>query len=144
MDPEQKPPTEKRNPTTQDEPETSPHLAAVFVSRSSQSPVLNAHLPLLIATATLAHPQSPPTRLVQLPKGCSARLEASLGLPRASFIALVEDAPHSKHLVDFVREHVPVVEVAWLKEAQSALYRPLRVNAIETTFPVSKKGPKKA
>jgi ribonuclease P/MRP protein subunit POP3 len=129
--------------TNQGEQGLPTHMAAVFVSRSSQPSVLHAHFPQLIATASLAHPDAPPTRLVQLPQGCENRLFASLGLPRASFVGILEDAPHSKHLVNLVRELVPPIEVLWLKEVQNAEYKLLKVNSILTTAPMDK-GIKKA
>jgi ribonuclease P/MRP protein subunit POP3 len=114
------------------------NLAAVFVCRSSQPSVLHAHLPQLMATASIASLPLPPMRLVQLPQGCETRLCSSLGLPRASFVGLLEDAPHSKPLLDFVRERVPIVEASWLKEVQSAKYRPVKINTICTTAPMAK------
>jgi len=116
----------------------SQHLAAVFVCRLSQPSVLYAHLPQLIATASLALPHLPATRLVQLPQGCESRLCSSLGLHRASFVAIKEDAPYSKPLIGLVREIVPVIEVPWLKEAQSAQYKPVKINAISSTALVMK------
>jgi ribonuclease P/MRP protein subunit POP3 len=112
-----------------------PHLAAVFVCRSSQPSVLHAHLLQLVATASLAHPLKAPTRLVQLPRGAENRLCSSLALPRASFIGILEDAPNSKVLIDLVRGLVSKVEVPWLAEAQSAQYKPVKINTIITTAP---------
>jgi ribonuclease P/MRP protein subunit POP3 len=117
-------------------------IAAVFVSRPSQPSVLHFHLPQLIATASLAYPNHVPIRLVQLPKGCEARLCSSLGLPRAAFVAIMEDAPHGKSMIDFVRETVPAIQVEWLKQVQSPQYRPVKINAIQTTVSMAKKGPK--
>lgn len=113
------------------------HLAAVFVCCSSQSPVFHAHLPQLVAAASLTRPLSQQTRLVRLPQGCESRLSLSLALPRVSFIGILEDAPHSKPLVHLVRDVVPVIEVPWLKEAQKAQYMPVKVNTVLATTPVS-------
>jgi len=116
------------------------HFAAIFVLRSSQPPILHAHLPMLIATASLAHPSRPPTRLVQLPKGSDARICAALGLPRVSFLGLLEEAePQARPLVELVRDCVPEIEVPWLKEARDPTYKPLKVNVIETSAPVATK-----
>lgn len=115
------------------------HFAAIFVLRSSQPAVLHAHLPQLIATASLAHPQLLPTKLVQLPKGCDARLCAALGLSRVSFIGILEGAPYSKTLLDLVRESVRDVEIKWLQEMQTPLYNPVKINMIESFAPVVKK-----
>jgi hypothetical protein len=112
------------------------HFSAIFVPRSSQPPILHAHLPQLVVTASLAHPELPVTRLVQLPKGCDARLSEALGLPRVSFIGILEGAPHSKSLVDLVRECVPEIEIPWLAEAKKSVYLPVKINAIESFVPV--------
>lgn len=111
------------------------HLTALFVSRSTP-PILSSHLRNLVATASLAHPELPATRLVQLPRGCDARVAASLGLPRAGVVGLIVDAPHSKPLVDFVLEQVHTIEVLWLKEMRDAQYLPVKINAAATTAPV--------
>lgn len=117
---------------------TAPNLAAVFVCRSSQPSALHAHLPQLIASASISSPLLPPIRLVQLPQGCENRLCSSIGLPRVSFVGLLEDAPHCKTLIDLVRERVPIIDMSWLKEVQSAKYRPVKINTICTTTPMAK------
>jgi ribonuclease P/MRP protein subunit POP3 len=118
---------------------TISHFAAIFVLRSSQPSILHAHLPQLIATASLAQPELPPIRLVQLPKGCDARLCVALGLSRVSFIGILEGAPHSRSLIDFVRDNVPEIEVPWLEEVRKMSYMPVKINAIETSVLVAKK-----
>lgn len=115
------------------------HFAAIFVPRSSQPPILHAHLPQLVAMASLAHPEMPPTRLVQLPKVSDTQLCAALGIPRVSFIGLLEGAPHAKALVELVRSSVAEVGIPWLDEAQKAAYKPLKINAIQTSAPIMKK-----
>lgn len=45
----------------------------------------------------------------------------------------MDDAPHATPLVEYVRAHVPEVEVPWLKEAVAANYLPLKVNAIQAS-----------
>lgn len=112
------------------------HFSAIFVPRSSQPPILHAYLPQLVVTASLAHPELPVTRLVQLPKGCDARLSEALGLPRVSFIGILDGAPHSKPLVDLVRACVPEIEIPWLVEAKKSVYLPVKINAIESFAPV--------
>jgi ribonuclease P/MRP protein subunit POP3 len=57
-----------------------------------------------------------------------------------SFIGLVESAPHSKSLVEVVRQCVPEIEIPWLKEVRESKYLPVKINAIETFAAVSKKG----
>lgn len=114
------------------------HLAAIFVCRSSQPSVLHAHLPQLVATASLRNPLVQATRLVQLPSGSENRLSSALGIPRASFIAILEDAPHSKPLLDLVQDVVPVIELPWLEEARKARYMPVKINTVLTTAPIGK------
>jgi ribonuclease P/MRP protein subunit POP3 len=116
------------------------HLAAVFVSRSSQPSALHAHLPRLISTASQAHPQLSPTRLVQLPKGSEDHISSSLQLPRAAFVGIIEGAPHSKPLIDFVFEHVPAINISWLEETCSAQYKPVNIKVVETTVPIKTRG----
>ena len=108
------------------------HFSAIFVTQASQPPILGVHLPQLVTTASLANPELPATRLVQLPKGCEARLSEALALPRVSFIGILDGAPHSKSLVDLARECVPVIEIPWLEEAKKSVYLPLKINAIES------------
>ncbi|KAH7348753.1 hypothetical protein BKA65DRAFT_266842 [Rhexocercosporidium sp. MPI-PUGE-AT-0058] len=115
------------------------HFAAIFVPRSSQPPILHAHLPQLIATASRAHPSYPATRLVQLPRECDARLCDALGLPRVSFIGILEGAPHTKALMEFVREHVLEIDVPWLKEVREEKYLSVKVNVVQTSAPVVEK-----
>jgi len=117
-------------------PSASVHFSAIFVLRSSQPTILHAHLPQLISTASLAYPGHPPTRLVQLPKGCDERVGEALGLPRASFIGLLEGAPHSEALVDLIRQCVEAIEIPWVKETK---YLPVKINTIETTVGERKK-----
>lgn len=114
------------------------HFFAIFVCRSSQPTILNEHLPQLVATASLAYPELPPIRLVELPKGSDARLCEALGIPRVSFIGILEGAPHSKALADLIRESVPEVEIPWLQQAKDSKYLPVKINAIETFSPMKK------
>jgi ribonuclease P/MRP protein subunit POP3 len=107
-------------------------FAAVFVLRPSQPTVLHAHLPLLIATSTLATPNVPAPRVVQLPSGCGARLCESLGLARVSFIGLREGAPNSTQVVDLIRRVVPEVRIPWVEETKNATYLPVKINMIKT------------
>jgi ribonuclease P/MRP protein subunit POP3 len=126
-----------------DKPQNSTHFSAIFVLRSSQPSILHSHLPQLIATASKARPDLPATGLVQLPKNCDARLCQALELSRVSFIGLLEGAPHSKALVDLVRDCVSEVEIPWLQEVKKANYLPVKINVIETLAPVVKEKEKK-
>jgi ribonuclease P/MRP protein subunit POP3 len=66
----------------------------------------------------------------------------ALGLPRASFIGLVEGAPHAGSLVDVIRRSVPEIEVPWLEEVKKSTYLPVKINAIKTFASVPKKQPR--
>jgi ribonuclease P/MRP protein subunit POP3 len=126
--------TTKSNPSL-----IPPHFSAIFVPASSPPSIIHAHLPMLIFTASLAHPNLPPTRLVTLPKGSESRLCEALGLPRVSFIGILENAPHSKGLIELVRGSVPEIEIPWLTEAKRGEYLGVKINAIETFVGAGKK-----
>jgi ribonuclease P/MRP protein subunit POP3 len=115
------------------------HFSVIFVCRSYQPTILHDHLPQLITTASLAHPELPATRLVELPKDSDARLCKALSIPRVSFIGILEGAPSSKSLVDLIRECVPEIEIPWLQQAKESKYLPVKINAIETFSTVVKK-----
>jgi ribonuclease P/MRP protein subunit POP3 len=125
--------------TTSNPSSMAPHFSAIFVSASSPPSIIHAHLPMLIFTASLAHPDLPPTRLVTLPKGSESRLCEALGLPRVSFIGILEDAPHSKGLIELVRGSVPEIEIPWLTEVKRGEYLGVKINAIETFVGARKK-----
>jgi ribonuclease P/MRP protein subunit POP3 len=114
-------------------------FSVIFVSQTNQSGILHAQIPQLVATASLAYPDSPATRLIQLYKGSEERLCDALGIPRVSCVGIFESAPFSISLIDLIRECVPPMEIAWLKEAMDAKYLPLKVNSIQTFAPVGKK-----
>lgn len=119
--------------------DSHPTFSAIFVSRHSQPSILHDHLPQLLATASLGHPESPAIRLVQLPKGSEERLCEALRLPRVSHIGLFEGAPHSKSLIDLIRDCVSTIEIPWMK-ATEAKYLPVKINSTETfNFGVKKK-----
>jgi ribonuclease P/MRP protein subunit POP3 len=84
--------------------------------------------------ALAAQSQSPEkaVRLVGLSKACEDRLSTALGIPRVSSIALREDAPQAKGLIDFVREHVAPVRISWLQEARSAKFLETKIDAVPT------------
>ncbi|KAI0131695.1 hypothetical protein F4776DRAFT_627410 [Hypoxylon sp. NC0597] len=116
----------------------TPSYSAIFVARSAYPNALNGHLPQMVAVASESHPEQMPIRLVGLSKSYEDRLSESLGIPRVSCIGLREKAPNSKALIEFVRQHVPVIEVQWLEEARQAEHRETNINTIET-FVSSKK-----
>ncbi|KAK3313842.1 hypothetical protein B0H66DRAFT_363711 [Apodospora peruviana] len=113
----------------------------VFVARSGQSSAFHCHFLQMVALASQAQPPDRTVRLVGLSKPCEDRLSAALGIPRASSIALREDAPQAKGLVDFVREHVRPVEAAWLREARSGQFRETNIEAVQTKVGSKKAGP---
>ncbi|KAI0011824.1 hypothetical protein F4779DRAFT_159514 [Xylariaceae sp. FL0662B] len=113
--------------------------SAIYVARSGYPNALNGHLPQMVAVASKADPTRVPIRLVGLSKACEERLSESLGIPRVSCIGLREDAPNSKALVDFTRQHVPAIEVSWLEEARLAEHRETNINTIETSMGIKKK-----
>ncbi|KAI3337479.1 hypothetical protein HD806DRAFT_529044 [Xylariaceae sp. AK1471] len=118
---------------------TSRFYSVIFVARSGQPNALSSHLPRMVAGASKSHPSQPPTRLVELPRASEGRLSESLGIPRVSCIGICADAPNSKALVDFIRSHVPIIEVPWLQEASQGEYRVTKINAIETVVGARKK-----
>ena len=92
-------------------------VAAIFVTHSSQPHHLCSHLPLLAKAASFAVPLSPPTRIIVLPEGAEDRLKMTLGIPRVGMIGLMDGAPDASSLVEHIRQKVPEMEVAWLREA---------------------------
>lgn len=118
-------------------------LAAIFVPRSDQAPILTSHLPLLVHSASLVRSASPAIRLVNLSKGAEARLCAAVHLPRVSFVGLLEDAPNATALIDFVRDRVAPIEIPWLEEVGMGVYMPVEIKTLETTAPAGSKATKR-
>lgn len=118
---------------------TTKSLVAVFVSRSDQPSIMHSHLPMLIQAASLAPTSSQDIKLVILPKGAEKRLSAALGIPRVGIVGLMDGAPAASPLMDFVRKHVPKVEIPWLAEAEAGGYLPVKINIIHTTAPMVSK-----
>lgn len=110
-----------------------PPYSAIFVARSGQPNALNGHLPQMAAVASNSHPSQTPIRLIGLSKSCGDRLSESLGIPRVSCIGLREDAPNSKALVEFTRQHVPTIDIQWLDEAKRAEHIGTNINEIKTS-----------
>ncbi|KAK4157924.1 hypothetical protein C8A00DRAFT_39776 [Chaetomidium leptoderma] len=106
--------------------------AVVFVARSGQSSAFHCHFPQMVALAAQPQPADKAVRLVGFSKACEDRLSAAIGIPRVSSIGLREDAPQARALVEYVREHVAPVEVAWLREAQSARYLETKIDGVPT------------
>jgi len=116
--------------------------SVVLVARSGQSPAFNCLFPQMVGVASQGHVPEAAVRLVGFSKPCAEKLSEALGIPRASSIALREDAPQAKGLVDFVRQHVPLVEVAWLKEVAAAKFLETKIDAVPTKVGNTKKKPK--
>jgi len=110
----------------------------VFVPRGGQSPAFNSHFPQMVALAARSQPAETAVRLVGFSKACEDRLSAALGIPRVSSIAICEGAPQAKGLVDYVREKVPPVDVAWLKEARRGEFLETKIDAIVTKIGTKK------
>ncbi|KAK3954186.1 hypothetical protein QBC32DRAFT_255986 [Pseudoneurospora amorphoporcata] len=104
----------------------------VFVARSGQSSAFNCHFPQMVAVASKSQSKEEKMRLVGFSKSCEERLATALGIPRVSSVALRADAPQAKGLVDFVREHVAPIEVAWLQEAGSGKFLETNIEAVPT------------
>lgn len=113
------------------EPANIKPLAAVFVPRSGQPPILYSHLPLLTKAASLAVPSSPPTKIISLPEGAEDRLKTVLGIPRVGMVGLIDGAPNASSLIEFVRQKIPELEVPWLQEAVKGAYLAVKINAIQ-------------
>ncbi|KAK3340713.1 hypothetical protein B0H65DRAFT_268053 [Neurospora tetraspora] len=104
----------------------------IFVARSGQSSAFNCHFPQMVAVASKSQSKEEKIRLVGFSKSCEERLATALGIPRVSSVALRADAPQAKGLVDFVREHVAPIEVAWLQEAGSGKFLETNIEAVPT------------
>ena len=55
------------------------------------------------------------TRLILLPEDVEGRLASSLSVPRVNVIELIENAPDSRVLEEYVRSNVPVIDISWLQ-----------------------------
>ena len=117
-------------------------LAAVFVPRVGHPPILHVHLPMLCKLASIAFPQSLPIRLVSLPKGAEERLASSLCIPQVGLVGIIEGAPGSAPIIDYVRQHVQAVQIPWPEKVLSGLYLPVEIKTIRTTDPIQVKDQK--
>ena len=103
-------------------------IAAIFIDRSSQPPIMHNHLPVLVLTASTALQSETDIRLVTLPNGSSPRLSSALHIPHAGQIGVLQDAPDARPLLDLVREKVPAIDKSWLNVGTDASYLPLNVD----------------
>lgn len=136
---ERNPPSEASSNLKEKEPkaDTRPY-AIVFVARSGQPSTFHSHFPQIVALAAQSQPADKAIRLVGFSKACADRLSAALGIPRVSSVGLRGDAPQAKGLVDFVREHVAPVDVAWLREARAGKFLETKIDAVPTKIGVKK------
>ncbi|GKT53315.1 RNase P and RNase MRP subunit [Colletotrichum tofieldiae] len=114
--------------------------SVIFVARSGQSSAFNCQLPQMVAVASKSSPSAPPARLVGYSKPCADKLSACLGIPRVSSVGIRAGAPMSRALVEYVQQHVSPVRVAWLEEAEEAVYRPTQLKIDEKMVPAKKSG----
>ncbi|KZL80251.1 rnase p and rnase mrp subunit [Colletotrichum incanum] len=114
--------------------------SVIFVARSGQSSAFNCQLPQMVAVASKSSPSAPPARLVGYSKPCADKLSACLGIPRVSSVGIRVGAPMSRALVEYVQQHVSPVRVAWLEEAEEAVYRSTQLKIDEKMVPAKKSG----
>lgn len=58
----------------------------------------------------------PPIRLIQLGAASEKKLCEALGLQRVGIVAIQDEAPGADPLIDYVRDNVEAVDVAWTRE----------------------------
>lgn len=114
-------------------------FSTIFMLSSSQPAIIQDILPQMVAAVSLMHPELPSTRLLKLPYSCRAQLCHALNLPRISVIGILDDAPNSSGFLEFVRKHVPEIEIPWMRESKNCSYLPVKINSMETLVPPSKK-----
>ncbi|KAI6247086.1 hypothetical protein HI914_04910 [Erysiphe necator] len=107
------------------------HFLAVFILSSSMPMAIEDLLQQLIVTASLAHPEYPQTRLVRLSENYHNHLSQCLGIPSASMIGILNGAPLSKGLAEFMTNHVPEIRIPWLEGSSSVQYLPVKINEME-------------
>lgn len=110
------------------------NLTAVFICRSILPDPVTASIPLLIATASLAQPQYPPIRLVQLSADVERQLAEALHQPRVGFVGFRIGMPNADVLLALVRATVGPVRVPWLNSSESPRYLPVQIESTETSI----------
>jgi len=121
--------------------DNSPVYSVVFVAKHGQPTTFHCHFPQMVIAASKNACCKEPIRLVGLSEPCADRLSAALGMPRVSAIALHDDAPQAKALVEYVREHVPPASSTWLFPGNQHCpgYLATDIKAIETIHRDSKR-----
>jgi ribonuclease P/MRP protein subunit POP3 len=91
-------------------------LAAIFLTATTQDYLPYSYLPTLTALASSTQPNKPPIRLIKLSAASENKLCESLGIPRLGVVGVLEEAPGATPLIEYVRENVDAVDVAWARE----------------------------
>lgn len=108
------------------------HIAAVFLFHPLDD-LIYCHLPALCHTASLAHTERPPTRLVLLDAAAEKLVADAVGLPRLSVLGVVdakEEGPaEMASLMQYLRDHVQPVDVPWLKDAREGKWMGTRIES---------------
>ncbi|TLD30512.1 hypothetical protein PspLS_02338 [Pyricularia sp. CBS 133598] len=113
-----------------------PPYSMILVARSGHSSAFHSHFPQMVAMASKSRPDQPAIRLLGFSKSCEDRLSDCLGVPRVSSVALRAGAPLSKPLIEFVQQHVPIIEIPWVEEV-TAGYQETKIKTVEA--PVGRK-----
>jgi len=117
-------------------------LAVIFLPKNKDDMAV-AHLPVLAAYASLVQSATPATRIVMFNINAEKQLAIVLGLPKVGAVGIMEGG-ESSSLINFVREHVPPVDVPWIREAGSGKYLPLKVVVQESKSDPEQKGKSKS
>ena len=102
-------------------------VAAVFVCTSTLPGLLTSSIPTLVAAASADSPPASSIRLVSLPREAEIRLADALFQPRVGFVALLQDTPGAKTLIDAVIDKTPSVDIPWLKPNAQAEYMSVKI-----------------
>lgn len=120
----------KHGSSTPDETPTQ-HIAVVFLLRPLDD-LMYSHIPTLCYTASAAHPELPPTRLVVLDSSVETRVLGNLSQSRSVSVLAVldggQDLDGLDKLVGYVREHVEPIDVPWLREAREGKWLGMKID----------------
>ncbi|RKF58261.1 putative rna-processing protein [Golovinomyces cichoracearum] len=123
----------------ENKPFLNQHFSAIFIVSMSQPAIVEEILPQLVVTASQTHPELPETRLAHISKEHHNKLCECLNIPRVSIIGILDGAPFSSGLLEFIRKHVPEIWIPHLREPGKVPYVPVQINAVETISKVSAK-----
>lgn len=111
---------------------TERSYAAVFVIHGGQSSVFTSNFPRMISLACDSQPPERAIRLIGLSEDLvQDRLSHALGVPRVTTLGLLESCPGSEAIVEFVRQHVPLVDIPWLREVQDGSYQFTKIKTVQ-------------